>query len=342
MADNTGIEWCDATWNPIRGCSRVSEGCRHCYAELIASRFSDDGQPYAGLATRDPPRWTNVVRDVPGALIQPMLWTRPRKIFVNSMSDLFHEGLPLQIIGRCFAVMALCPWHIFIVVTKRAARMRELIATDSWLYETIYGQMEWLAANHPEVKAKYSSHPYRFAFPNGMPWPLPNVWKIVSVESQKETHRVRDLLHTPAAKRGVSVEPLLGPIDLTEIPHENGRSEHYYHALDGYVIDGSQSETPRLDWVIVGGESGPGARPMHPDWARALRDQCRDAHVAFFFKQWGAWVECSHQERDADFICNDPELLVNDPKLNVVPMRRTRKQNAGRELDGRTHSEFPQ
>ena len=263
MGDHTGIEWTDATWNPIRGCSRVSEGCRHCYAERVAARFSGPGLPYEGLAVmRDgEPRWTGKTQMIWKHLEDPLRWRRPRRIFVNSMSDLFHEDLAPDWIGRIFAIMAAAPQHTFQILTKRPRRMHGFVAGPS---------SDPKAAN--------------------IGWPLPNVWLGVSAENQATAdERIPLLLETPAAVRFVSAEPLLGAIDLD--------------------VHG-----PELDWLIVGGESGPGARPMQPEWARSLRDQCVDAGVAFFFKQWG-----EHDE------------------LGL----RVGKKRAGRLLDGREWNEFP-
>lgn len=224
MAQKSLIEWTDATWNPIRGCSRCSPGCERCYAERRAARFCKPGLPFNGLAVMTPagPRWTNQVQLIENAVELPLHWRTPRMIFANSMSDVFHEKLPPESIARVFAVMTRAHWHTFQVLTKRANRLREL-------------------APH-------------------LPWPA-NLWMGVSVENADYQHRIDDLRRVPAAVRFLSLEPLLGPL-----PQLN---------LDG------------IHWVIVGGESGPGARPMAPDWVRSIRDQCLRSGVPFFFKQWG-------------------------------------------------------
>ena len=217
MADRSSIEWTEATWNPITGCDKVSPGCAHCYAETFAERFRGvPGHPYErgfDLQLR------------PERLDQPLQWTRPRVIFVNSMSDLFHEDVPEDYIRSVFDVMRRAHWHVFQVLTKRAGRLQALAPR--------------------------------------LPWP-DNVWMGVSVENQRWTTRIDALRTVPAAVRFLSCEPLLGPLDLD---------------LDG------------IGWVIVGGESGRRARPMRPEWARSILDQCRRAGVAFFFKQWGAHDE---------------------------------------------------
>lgn len=228
------IEWTEFTWNPVTGCTEVSEGCRHCYAERMAKRLQAMGNA----------RYVNGFKvTLHEDLVDlPRRFRQRRVIFVNSMSDLFHERIPVEFIRRVFATMAACPQHVFQVLTKRSRRLRELA---------------------PEL-----------------PWP-PHVWIGVSVEDQKVLGRVADLLAVPAEVRFLSCEPLLGPLD--DLP------------LDG------------ISWVIVGGESGPGARPMQKGWVESVRRQCRQADVHFFFKQWGG----------------------------------VRKDLAGRELNGRVYDEMP-
>jgi len=214
MGEKSAIEWTDATWNPVTGCTKVSPGCKFCYAERFAARLQAMGNP----------RYRNgfAVTLHPDQLTLPLRWAQPRRIFVNSMSDLFHEGVPEAFIAQVFEVMARAQWHIFQLLTKRAARVAELALR--------------------------------------LPWPS-NVWQGVSVENARYTWRIASLQPVPAAMRFLSVEPLLGPI-----PHL---------PLEG------------IDWVIVGGESGPCHRPMDPRWVREIRDQCLAAGVPFFFKQWG-------------------------------------------------------
>lgn len=234
MSDGSPIEWTDATWNPVTGCTKVSPGCKHCYAERFAERFRGvKGHPFEqGFDLR---LW-------PERLELPLRWRSPRRIFVNSMSDLFHPRVPDAFIRACFETMQKASWHHFQVLTKR-----------------------------PERAA---------ALADSLPWPE-NVWMGTSVESQPYTSRVRHLERTPARVRFLSCEPLLGPLVLN---------------LSG------------IHWVIVGGESGPGARPMNKEWVVSIRDQCREAAIAFFFKQWGG----------------------------------VQKKRTGRKLDGRTYDEMPQ
>jgi protein gp37 len=258
VADGTGIAWTDATWNPLRGCSRVSEGCRFCYAEGVAARFSGPGLPYEGLARSTPqgPRWTGKIRLVPEVLDQPLRWRRPRRIFVNSMSDLFHEDVPFAFIDRVFAVMALSYWHTFQVLTKRPARMRELLT-------------RWAES--------------RLTLRDGYGTVLPNVCLGVSVEDQRAAdERIPELLGTPAAVRFLSCEPLLERVSLFAFLKGQHRDESLA-ALRSPPM-------PGLDLVIAGGESGPGARPCDVSWIRSLVAQCREAHVPAFVKQLGAHV----------------------------------------------------
>lgn len=234
MSERSAIEWTDATWNPVRGCTKISPGCKHCYAETFAERFRGvPGHPFEQGFD---------LRLVPTALDLPTRWRRGRRVFVNSMSDLFHEEVPLAYIRKVFAVMRAAPQHQFQVLTKRAERLEELGSKLSF---------------------------------------TPNIWVGVSVENDDYAWRVEHLRRVPAAVRFLSIEPFLGPIAKLEL-----RDIH---------------------WVIVGGESGHGARPMNPSWVQSVREQCQRARVPFFFKQWGGVM----------------------------------KSRAGRELDGRTWDEMP-
>jgi protein gp37 len=235
MSTQSSIEWTDVTWNPVTGCTKISPGCKHCYAERMAYRLQAMGQP----------RYANgfSVTLHEKSLLEPLAWRQPRKVFVNSMSDLFHESVPVEFIQRVFAIMADSPRHRFQVLTKRSARLRE-----------IAGELTW----------------------------APNIWMGVSVESEDYLFRIQDLAAVPARIRFLSCEPLLGPLD--DLPLEP------------------------IHWVIVGGESGPGARPMAEDWVLGILRQCRRRGVAFFFKQWGG----------------------------------ARKKRTGRSLRGRIYDEYPE
>lgn len=281
MAARSDIEWTDATWNPIRGCSRVSPGCVNCYAEIMAARFSKSAEELAApfleaFPGEMPPtfkdqwghgfaemkggdhRWTGKVALIESQLDLPSIWRKPMRIFVNSTSDLFHEKLPEDAIDQIFAVMALTPRHTFQILTKRPERMREHVSEASTPFR-VAKAMGVLSVAQEMIQ-----------------WPLPNVWLGTSVEDQERAdERIPHLLATPAAVRFLSCEPLLGPIDLRAIART--RAEGFMRPLDGRFN--------KIGLVIVGGESGPGARPMQMEWARSLRDQCIDASVPFFMKQ---------------------------------------------------------
>lgn len=273
MSATTSIEWTDRSWNPVRGCSLVSDGCKFCYAMKVAHRFSGPGKPYEGLTRIGPhgPTWTGAVRLVPEALDEPLHWRRPQRIFVNSMSDLFHPDVPDAFIDRVFAVMALCPQHTFQVLTKRAERMRSYLAMES----ADGDRCDYIAAAANEIESERDGR-MSVTFIKRGAWPLPNVWLGVSAENQPMyDKRIRDLLLTPAAVRFLSLEPLLGPIDM----RMGGASMPDYSA---------HNPLPQVNWVIVGGESGPGARPFDVAWARSIVQQCRSAGVPVFVKQLGS------------------------------------------------------
>lgn len=234
MASQSSIEWTDATWNPVTGCSKVSAGCKFCYAERLALRLQAMGQPryVDGFSV-------TLHHDL---LDLPRRWRSPRRVFVNSMSDLFHEDVPLAFIRRVFQTMSECPQHIFQILTKRSGRLKDIAPA--------------------------------------LPWPE-NVWMGVSVEDSRVLSRIDDLIEVPATVRFLSCEPLIGP-------------------LDALPLDG-------IDWIIVGGESGPAARPMRREWALSVLKQCQDNGVPFFFKQWGG----------------------------------VRRKATGRVLNGRTYDEIP-
>jgi protein gp37 len=275
----TAIEWTDATWNPVTGCSMVSEGCRNCYAATLAPRLAAMGQD----AYTDLP-WTkkNAPKNVklhPGRLNQPLRWSKPRRIFVNSMSDLFHELVPFEFVDRVFAVMALTPRHTFQVLTKRPERMAEYATTEDRAQRIGAYMTLDVILEVPKLRGLRGDE-MAWWRREGVTWPLPNIWLGTSVEDQRVVSRVDHLRRTPAAVRFLSCEPLIGPLDLD---------------LEG------------IHWVIVGGESGRGHRPIEAQWVRDIRAQTEAAGAAFFFKQWGG----------------------------------TKPKSGGRELDGRTWNEMP-
>jgi protein gp37 len=290
----TKIEWADKVWNPVTGCTKVSEGCRNCYAELMASRFWGD-------------RKFTDVKIHPERLGQPLDWGKPTRVFVNSMSDLFHKDVPFQFIDSVFHIIRVADRHTFLILTKRPEIMLKFI--------------EWQKKNTVRLDWE-NAHK--------------NIWLGVSVENQKTAdERIPLLLQAPAAVRFVSCEPLLGPVDLWKFAtREETFGSMYDHRGSYGYIPGFPKEPIKyhegIDWVIAGGESGKNARPMHPDWVRSIRDQCDDAGVPFFFKQWGEWTYIGKQ-------------AVEDGNwINIgTTMQRVGKKKAGRLLDGREWNEFP-
>ena len=268
---STSISWTDATWNPVRGCSRVSPGCDHCYAMHFAHRFSKPGKPYAGLTTiRKGVDWTGNARFVPEMLSAPLRWRKPRRIFVNSMSDLFHPSITNEQIAAVFGVMAACPWHTFQVLTKRAERMRQWFAwLDAQQTTVDFSPLTTVLDAGCRLSPDGARRPgvteeLRIAIRERCGWPLPNVWLGISAENQKHAdERWHHLSQVDAAVRFISAEPLIAPLSIA-----------------GWAT--------LPDWLIVGGESGPRARAFDLAWARSLRDQCKAAGTSFFMKQMGA------------------------------------------------------
>lgn len=377
MADATHIEWTDATWNIVTGCSVVSPGCTNCYAMKLAGTRLQHHPSRAGLTTMSKagPVWNGQVRFNAEWLTQPLRWTKPRMIFVAAHGDLFHDGVTDDQLDQIFAVMALCPQHTFQVLTKRPERMRAYFLGEPSREQEIGQAIIEAGRDHGIVDPLWN-----FALP------LPNVWLGVSVEDQvRADERIPVLLDTPAAVRWISAEPLLGPVDLepwlswkgdylpgpddrcwgcgscdTDCPTCPRQKAVFTYPEGPADTDGVPEwiaeHRMTLDWVVAGGESGPGARPMHPDWARQLRDQCAAAGVPFLFKQWGAWTPgvnacrgVTRTEQTATWF-NDTwdygqltpresqELHVNDePDLFLLG-----KKAAGRLLDGVLHDSFPE
>lgn len=301
----SAIEWTDETWNPVTGCTKVSAGCKHCYAEREWPRMTRLVPAYAGREFTD-------VRMHLDRIEQPLHWKKPRRIFVNSMSDLFHEAVDQRFISDVFGIMAACPQHTFQILTKRPARALELLGQ---------GCMGRFQDDVEECFAMHSDDP--------LIWPLHNVLIGVSVENQETAdERIPLLLQIPSNWRWISAEPLLGPLSI----------ENY---VDLFLPD-------LLVWVVVGGESGPNARPMHPDWVRSLRDQCAAANTPFLFKQWGEY--CG--DRDFRAPAHKWEMIDRSGRTlqdagstaNMGPIThvaRVGKKRAGRLLDGVLHDEYP-
>lgn len=296
---STKIEWVrnqdgsqGKSWNPVTGCTKVSPGCKNCYAERMARRQvamglarhergsenDDTWTAYSNAIDPDTGRWSGEITCRYEELDAPLRWKKPRRIFVCSMSDLFHRDVPTHFIARVWDVMRQCPQHTFQILTKQSGAMLSIL-------------LDWDIV-------------------------LPNVWLGVSIENSDYLWRIDELMKCPAAVRFVSAEPLLGDIDLC-FPEPLTGNEHSYLGTDS-VID-------KLDWIIVGGESGPGARPMDPNWARGIRDQCVAAGVPFFFKQWGS---------------AKPDVLEARRWLHAGWNPDERKH--GRLLDGRTWDQMPE
>ena len=282
----TTIEWTDRTWNPTRGCTRVSSGCENCYAERVARRFDYPGGSYEGLTTSSG-RWNGVVRLIPEKLREPLRWWKPCRVFVDSMSDLFHPSIPDEFIDRVFGVTALMPHHTYQVLTKRPERMAEYFAA-SHRFALIEGAAQKLyhdrSGEDPDMWLAVTQ--------------LPNVWLGVSVEDQATVdERVPRLLEIPAAIRFLSCEPLLAPLDLVCLwasPHRRA-----------------------IDWVIVGGESGPGARRCGEEWVRSTVEQCRESDTPCFVKQLGLYWSRLHGKRSRTGA--DPTEWPEDLRVRAFP-----------------------
>lgn len=319
----SNIEWTDTTWNPVIGCTPVSPGCLNCYAATMARRLEAMGRPEYAVRGLETARgkvvriaevrngravFTGEVRCLPERLTEPLHWKRPRMVFVNSMSDLFHEAVPDRFIRLVFAAMSYCGQHTFQVLTKRPERMAAWLADPENSLSAC--QAEWVVADiddrTPTGKRRIGRrgsegaiNGSRKGLGDGNYWPLPNVWLGTSVEDQaRADERIPHLLRCPAAVRFLSCEPLLGAVDLHDLM---GRwfcaycDSHYAEYVNGCPRchfgeegTGSSVRLSRLHWAIVGGESGPHAREFREEWAKSIRDQCADAGVPFFFKQYGS------------------------------------------------------
>jgi protein gp37 len=318
MADGTAIEWTDATWNPVTGCSVVSPGCTNCYAMKLAGTRLKHTPSRSGLtvASKAGPVWNGKVRFNREWIHQPIDWKRPRRIFVCAHGDLFAENVPDEWIIEVFTVMAIAGHHDFQVLTKRPDRACEFLSKPFRL-DDIYANWYTYTGKPAEVWS----------------WPLHNVWIGASAEDQIRYDQRRQWLdETPAAKRFWSLEPLLGPVEM-------------------------KIQFVKPDWIIVGGESGKDARPMHPAWPRSIRDQCADTGVPFFFKQWGHWAcidqspaadEAGWQGRgnwmilDKDGDLDIPDHRWPDEEAGVCAVIDVGKKRAGRLLDGIEHNAFPE
>lgn len=276
MADSA-IEWTDKTWNPVAGCTRVSAGCDSCYAVTMTHRLEAMGQAkYAGLTVlngKGDRHFNGQVRCDEAALKIPLCWKKPKRVFVNSMSDLFHKDVPFEFVDKVFAVMALCPQHTFQILTKRPERMAEYLTCSREMVSY------WMGRFVGKKTMKSIGEAFDMQAWYALGKPLPNVWLGCSVENQDAADkRIPELLKCPAAVRFLSVEPLLGPVDLSAF-------------FGGEYATASGSEPNYnfgIDWCIVGGESGPGARPCNVEWIRSVVAQCKAAGTACFVKQLGS------------------------------------------------------
>lgn len=363
MGERSKIEWTEATWTPIRArhretgkigwhCEHVSEGCRNCYAESINKRLGT-GLPFKPGHLADVELFLDEKM-----LLAPLRWKRPRMVFACSMTDLFADFVPGAWIDRMFAVMALCPQHTFQVLTKRAKRMREYLsapgaarriyelACDLTLEFELLGGFCNFVLIAPGIDARQAPAGTKIYLDV---WPLPNVWLGVSVEDQQTADaRIPDLLATPAAVRFVSYEPALGPVDFRRwlLPearvHMHGEpSPETAEALKA-LVKAAGRKLGCLDWIIAGGESGPHARPAHPDWFRQVRDQCKAAGVPFFMKQWGEWLPGSQAKHLDDNCLASLKATSNESNGVVAYCFRVGKKRAGRLLDGVEHNDVPE
>lgn len=323
MGDKTGIEWTDATWNPVTGCVKVSQGCKFCYAKREWPRLAGNKKSiYAGRKFED-------VRVHPERLKQPLLWARPRRIFVNSMSDLFQEGVPFDFIDQCFGVMSVCGQHTFQILTKRPERAVEYFRTNpgerqaAWFTCAVAQLLENKATTEDgavEVHARKNVPGY----------PPRNVWIGTSVEDQESADlRVPQLLDVPGRVRFLSIEPLLGPIDFGGDRWINHRDPRMH-----------ERPIERVDWIIVGGESGGSGRPMASEWVRTIRDQAAAFEIPFFFKQWGEWAPPAQvPDSDKMLVLHTGDVGVGNGSREVVFKFGTRR--TGRLLDGQLHDAMP-
>lgn len=375
MSSNSAIEWTDATWNPVAGCTRVSAGCDHCYAVTMTNRLEAMGQPkYSGLTVlngKGDRHFNGKISLSESDLTIPLKRKNPTVYFVNSMSDLFHKDVPFEFIAAVYGVMDACEYtwnkpgeephgHTFQILTKRPERAFEFY---EWVKEQSRGLSpigpRWsrestFCFRHANSRIDFRKDAnIRLSLSKGV-WPLPNVWLGTSVENQETAdERIPHLLKCPAAVRFLSVEPLLGPVSLRWLcawPENAPTTAMRPNREPMNELDGLR----RIGWVIVGGESGPGARPMHPDWATSIRDQCVAAGVPFFFKQWGqfspiatckglAWLSVfpDGRTKEASEYEGRASTLTSDAISGAWPLARVAKKAAGRLLDGKEWNQMP-
>jgi protein gp37 len=328
----TKIEWATDVWNPVTGCTEVSAGCKNCYAKRMHKRL----QKMAPDKYSAPFHTIQTHEDV---LLQPLKWRKHKRVFVNSMSDLFHENVSFEFIDMVMAIITLSRRHTFMVLTKRPLRMR-------YYFSAPKGKLveRWANATYTiGLSDKYDDNDAPNCAVHNIcesDWPISNLWLGVSVEDQSTADtRIPELIRIPAAIHFLSCEPLLGPIDFENIPGPMIQTKD----TDGLI--GAPKKLGYIDWVIAGGESGKHARPMHPVWVRGLRDQCHAANVPFFFKQWGEWIEpvdtqVTGKESADSFNLLYPGKWYSFP--DGLTTRKSGKARAGRKLDGAEHNALPE
>lgn len=391
----TNIEWADLVFNPFRGCLKVSEGCKNCYAITTAhqlnTRFKNAGNEaarkvaakYEGLTkvlTNGEKNWTGEVQVDYDTMMQPFKWKKGKRIFVNSMSDVFYEKISVADIAILFAVMFLTPQHTYMILTKRPERMNEVLNSEEFTRNVnfVVSNMKIDLLKQKDVKGWLETTKEILLSNELLPhcknicsFPFKNIWLGVSVENQATANeRIPLLLSTPAHIRFLSMEPLLGEVDLTEFYNENGYHQNFLtgqwftkcnHEEVFPVKYGILNEQNKLDWVIVGGESGSKARPMNPRWVEKIQQDCEKANVPFFFKQWGEWIGLNNKNKYVPNLAEstfyyetmeEDELAVYEVKLNNIRRNlhmfpddemvlRVGKHKAGRLLNGKEFNEFP-
>lgn len=335
----TSIEWTMKVWNPTTGCDKVSQGCKFCYAEGMHKRLRAMGQP------KYKHEFLGGAQPYEADLLKPLSWRKPTTIFVNSMSDLFHKDIPFEYIDMVFAVMKATPQHTYQVLTKRIDR-----ALEYWNSKDLFKRLD---AAYLKVMDKASPEGIHVISAAAYEqkneiygWPMRNLWMGTSVENQEAADaRIPFLIQIPAHVRFLSCEPLLGPVNFSDWTYPK---ELVGMPVENYEGSESSNLKQGIDWLIAGGESGHHARPMHPDWARSLRDQCEDAGIPFFFKQWGGWREGfigGTPIKNMAMVCNDGSIIIGKDAIpggkRASLMSKVGKKEAGRMLDGLEHSQYP-
>lgn len=349
MGDKSGIEWTDATWNFLNGCRKKSPGCKNCYAETLHDmRHKAFLEGKLNITQYAKP--FKEIQFMPQRFEMPLRWKKPRFIFVNSMSDTFHEDVPFEFIDKAMAVIALCPRHTFQVLTKRPERMAEYFAQErDWALHLGNVAYEMFGDEDADCFVTNSINGLlgeSDGVKRNVGWPMKNLWLGTSVENQQEAdRRIPHLLDTPAAIRFLSCEPLLGPVELSNLSGWETRAAVKWLGKPTLTPPGGNG----IHWIIAGGESGKEARPLHPDWVRGLRNQCKAAGAKFFFKQFGEYSPVDERLKPGQTWPKTSTIVPFDgiPRTmgicaRDIPMHRVGKKRAGRVLDGCEHNEMPE